>query len=327
MSRALLITGATGKQGGAVIKALLAAKADFEVLAVTRDTASTSAQRLAGKSSNIKLVQGNLDDCDSIFKAAKAASSTPIWGVYSVQVRDAEEPNLQKVGSDRANSIPKTPAMNSKGPIIEERQGKTLVDAALKNGVKHFVYSSVDRGGSRSSDNATDIPHFVSKHHVERHLISESKVHGMNWTILRPVAFMENFDGGFVGKIFATSWKLVVKRPLQLIATDDIGFFGAKAFMEPETYSGQAISLAGDELKCEEMVDIFKRKTGSATPLTFNFLARFVLWLSKEMGTMFAFFEREGYGADLKELKQTHPGLQNLSTWLETSVYAKDKAL
>ncbi|KAK7699762.1 hypothetical protein SLS64_011374 [Diaporthe eres] len=305
MSRALLITGATGKQGGAVIKALLAAKADFEVLAVTRDTASTSAQRLAGKSSNIKLVQGNLDDCDSIFKAAKAASSTPIWGVYSVQ----------------------TPAMNSKGPIIEERQGKALVDAALKNGVKHFVYSSVDRGGSRSSDNATDIPHFVSKHHVERHLISESKVQGMNWTILRPVAFMENFDGGFVGKVFATSWKLVVKRPLQLIATDDIGFFGAKAFMEPETYSGQAISLAGDELKYEEMVDIFKRKTGSATPLTFNFLARFVLWLSKEMGTMFAFFEREGYGADLKELKQTHPGLQNLSTWLETSVYAKDKAI
>lgn len=91
MSRALLITGATGKQGGAVIKALLAAKADFEVLAVTRDATSPSAQRLAGKSSNIKIVQGNLDDCDSIFKAAKAASSTPIWGVYSVQVRGAEE--------------------------------------------------------------------------------------------------------------------------------------------------------------------------------------------------------------------------------------------
>lgn len=215
--------------------------------------------------------------------------------------------------------------MNSSGPIIEEKQGKALVDAALKNGVKHFVYSSVDRGGPRSSDNPTDIPHFVSKHHIEKHLISESKVQGMNWTILRPVAFMENFDGGFVGKVFATSWKIGVKRPLQLIATDDIGFFGAKAFMEPETYNDQAISLAGDELKYEDMVEIFKKKTGSPAPLTFNLLARLVLWLSKEMGTMFAFFEREGYGADVKELRKTHPGLQSLSTWLETSVYAKDK--
>lgn len=232
---------------------------------------------------------------------------------------------LQKAGSDRSDLFPKIPAFNSKGPIIEERQGKALFDAALKNGVKHFVYSSVDRGGPRSSDNATDIPHFVSKHHVEKHLITESKVQGMHWTILRPAAFMENFDGGFVGKVFTTSWKLVVKKPLQLIATDDIGFFGAKAFLEPVTYSGQAISLAGDELTYEEMVDIFKRKTGSAPPLTFNFLARLVLWISKEMGTMFAFFEREGYGADVKELRQTHPGLQNLSTWLETSVYAKDK--
>ena len=86
MSRALLITGATGKQGGAVVKALLAANADFQILAVTRDAASPSAQRLASKSSRIKLIQGNLDDCDTIFKAAKAASNTPIWGVYSVQV-------------------------------------------------------------------------------------------------------------------------------------------------------------------------------------------------------------------------------------------------
>lgn len=233
---------------------------------------------------------------------------------------------LQNAGSDYADSILKIPAFNSKGPIIEEKQGKALVDAALKNGVKYFVYSSVDRGGPRSSDNATDIPHFVSKHHVEKHLISESKVQGMNWTILRPAAFMENFDGGFVGKVFATSWKMVVKRPLQLIATDDIGFFGAKAFMEPETYTGQAISLAGDELKYDEMVAIFKKKTGSAPPMTFNILARLVLWISKEMGTMFAFFEREGYGADVKELRKTHPGLQSLSTWLETSVYAKDKA-
>lgn len=136
---------------------------------------------------------------------------------------------------------------------------------------------------------------------------------------------MENFDGGFIGKVFATSWKMVVNRPLQLIATDDIGVFGAEAFLEPDRYRGQAISLAGDELKYEELVKIFKEKTGSAPPLTFDLIARVVLWLSKEMGTMFAFFEREGYGANLAELKKTHPELTTLSTWLEASVYSKGK--
>lgn len=219
----------------------------------------------------------------------------------------------------------KIPGFNKNGPIIEEKQGKALVDAALNNGVKHFVYSSVDRGGSRSIDNETDIPHFISKHHIEHHLINSAKGTAMKWTILRPVAFMENFDGGFVGKVFTTSWKMVVSRPLQLIATVDIGRFGAKAFMEPDTYKDRAISLAGDELTYGEMVKVFREKTGSAPPLTLGLIARSVLWMSKEMGTMFAFFEREGYGADLAELKKIQPDLTSLSTWLETSPYSQSR--
>lgn len=86
MSRAVLITGATGKQGGAVVNALLKANADFEILALTRDSQSASAQRLVQKSPKIKLVAGNLDAPDNIFSKAKEITKTPIWGVYSVQV-------------------------------------------------------------------------------------------------------------------------------------------------------------------------------------------------------------------------------------------------
>jgi uncharacterized protein YbjT (DUF2867 family) len=86
MSRALLITGATGKQGGSVIKALLARNANFKILAVTRDVASPSAKRLAAASPNITLVQGNLDNTEDIFQNAKKAAQEPIWGVFSVQV-------------------------------------------------------------------------------------------------------------------------------------------------------------------------------------------------------------------------------------------------
>jgi uncharacterized protein YbjT (DUF2867 family) len=86
MSRAVLITGATGKQGGAVVKSLLQAKADFTILAVTRNPNSPAAQKLKTLSSNIFLVQGDLGDASSIFTGAKNATPNPIWGVYSVQV-------------------------------------------------------------------------------------------------------------------------------------------------------------------------------------------------------------------------------------------------
>lgn len=95
MSRTLLITGATGKQGGSVISSLLARNADFNILAITRNSASPAAQRLAAKSNRISLVQGDLNDTESIFQAAKKAASTPIWGVFSVQVRTHTEPLLE----------------------------------------------------------------------------------------------------------------------------------------------------------------------------------------------------------------------------------------
>jgi uncharacterized protein YbjT (DUF2867 family) len=86
MSRSILITGATGKQGGALIRALLQANAKFEILAVTRDTQSASAQKLQQKSSQIKLVSGNMDNPQEIFQKAKEVSNSPVWGVFSVQV-------------------------------------------------------------------------------------------------------------------------------------------------------------------------------------------------------------------------------------------------
>ena len=110
MAKALLITGATGKQGGSVITALLKAEADFEIFALTRNTQSPSAQKLQQKSPNIKLVSGDLDDADAIFRKAKEITRLPIWGVYSVQVGSSRTPrfknrtNLSPTGSHRRRS-------------------------------------------------------------------------------------------------------------------------------------------------------------------------------------------------------------------------------
>lgn len=87
MSRIDLITGATGKQGSAVVNNLLQVKADFTILAVTRNPSSPAAQRLKELSSNISLVQGDLNDASAIFSSARKSEPGSIWGVYSIQVR------------------------------------------------------------------------------------------------------------------------------------------------------------------------------------------------------------------------------------------------
>lgn len=139
----------------------------------------------------------------------------------------------------------------------------------------------------------------------------------MDWTILRPVAFMENFDGGFFGKVFASVWQEVVKsRPLQLVSTDDIGVFASKAFLQPRDFRGHCISLAGDELTYLEMVRVYKEATGSTVPTTWSILARLMLWMSKELATMFRFFEQQGCDADIAKLRKMHPAMKDLGMWL-----------
>ncbi|OAL23559.1 hypothetical protein AYO20_11004 [Fonsecaea nubica] len=304
MSRAVLITGATGKQGGSVVNALLRANADFQILALTRDAAGASAQRLLQKSPKIKLVVGNMDAAEDIFAKAQEASSLPIWGVFSVQ----------------------TAIGNGASAQSEERQGKALIDAALKFGVKHFVYSSVDRGGpARSDKDPTTVPHFISKYNIEKHLFEKTKSRqntdvGMNWTVLRPVAFFENLVPGFLGKVFASSWarSLDKGQKLQLIATSDIGFFAAEAFLKPERYTNAKLSLAGDELTYDQFRTVFQQTLGYSLPTTFSFVAGLVNWMVKDLGLMFRWFHDVGYGADIAALKQINPGLKDFRTWLET---------
>ncbi|OQE13493.1 hypothetical protein PENFLA_c047G07359 [Penicillium flavigenum] len=277
-----------GKQGGSLINNLLKKNASFKILAVTRDINSASAKKLAQKSSSITLIQGNLDDPAAIFKNAKR-----VWGVFSVQTTNPSNDD-------------------------ERRQGTALIDESIKQGVKHFVYSSVDRGGEKSDRNPTAIPHFIFKHEIEKHLIENAKGTDMQWTILRPAAFFENFTPDYFGKVFTTAWQMTLKgKPLQLIATSDIGFFAAAAFMNPEESKNHAFSLAGDELTFQQMSDIFKDLTGKDVPTTFRIPVWLMMAAVKDLGVMFKWFRDEGYGADIPALKELNPSLKTFGDWLK----------
>jgi len=132
--RAILVTGATGQQGGGVVRHLRTQ--GFAVRALTRDGQSTAARALAAQ--GVEVVQGDLDDRASLERALVGA-----YGVYSVQ-------NFALTGVEG-----------------EMRQGTTLADAAKAAGIRHFVYSSVG-----SADRQTGIPHFESKFRIEEHIRS-----------------------------------------------------------------------------------------------------------------------------------------------------------
>ncbi|KAH7136110.1 hypothetical protein B0J11DRAFT_519972 [Dendryphion nanum] len=300
MSRAIIVTGATGKQGGSTIDALLQANADFEILALTRNPSSASAQKLLKKSPRIKLISGNMEAPEEFFKQARKVTQSQIWGVFSVQLA---------IG-DGQNSI------------SEERQGKAVIDAALANNVKHFVYSSVDRGGPTvSPQTATKVPHFISKHHIEQHLFAKAKGSDMTYTVLRPVAFFDNLDKTFFGKGFTTAYAVYLTsgKKLQLIASSDIGYFASKSFLNPEAdeWRNASLSLAGDELSFVEFKDIFERTTGEKLPMTFHFIARILCYFVKELGEMYKWFASDGFGADIGELRKINPGLKGLAAWIE----------
>lgn len=301
MSRVILVTGATGKQGGAVIDALLALKnVKFTILAVTRDPSSPSAKRLIAKSNSIKLVKGNLNDAPAIFAEAKKVHDQSIWGVFSVQV-----------------------SMGTGVTVVGEiEQGKALIDQSVRDGVSHFVYSSVERGGDEVSwDEPTSVPHFQSKYHIERHLrdvtIRGRLGHRMRWTIVRPVGFMDNLKADFPSQVFvAALHNWMGSKPNQWVATSDIGVFVAKAFEDWEHWDQKAIGIAGDELTFDELSATFQRVTGHPIPEAHSWLGSILTYVVTEVRLMIGWFVSDGYKADIAARREDHPDLLTVEDWL-----------
>ncbi|TID14640.1 nucleoside-diphosphate-sugar epimerase family protein [Venturia nashicola] len=293
MSRNILVTGATGRQGGSLIKTLLASPeaSSFQIFALSRNQRSPAAMKL--KEQGVTTIQGDLNDVPAIFENAEL-SKQPLWGVFSVQ----------------------NPGIRTSGAVEEVKQGKSLVDAAVGKDVQLFVYASVDRGGTDSSITPTPVAQFASKHVIEQYLMAKAG-QSMKWVILRPVTFMENLYPDIQGKTWASAYKYILKsRPMHLISTSDIGKVAATVFLHPEKYENTSITLVSEKLTFTDLDKIFKEKTGKPIP-TMPWLAfQAVILGLNQLKIMFQWFPAEPPGIDAEKCREEW-GSMTWEEWVE----------
>ena len=257
---AILITGATGQQGGATARALL--EVGHRVYAMTRNPDGEAARVLAEAGAHI--VEGNLDDEASLSAALKG-----MWGAYAVQ-------NTWEAGVDG-----------------EEEQGKRFALAAKEAGVQHFVYASVG-----SAHKATGIPHFDNKHRVEetvRALGFPSWTIVRPVFFMDNLAspwFKPAIDDG------ALAMAVKPETKIQMIAVKDIGEYGRLAFERHAELNGEAIDIAGDELTAVEAAAALSEAAGR-TIGHYRVPIEQVREFSDDFATMLEWFDAVGYSADI----------------------------
>jgi uncharacterized protein YbjT (DUF2867 family) len=222
-SKLVLVTGATGQQGGACVEALL--NRGRQVRALTRNPASPAADRLRER--GVEIASGDFSDRDSLVRAARGVDA-----VYAMS----------------------TPY--GQGAEDEVAQGMAIADAAKAAGVAHLVYSSV-----ASADRGTGIGHFDGKYSVEKYIEASGVPYTIVAPVFFMENLVQpwSLPGLRQGKL---TMALPASRSLQQIAVADIGAFVGAVIERGDTVFGRRFDIAGDELTGDEAAAILSRVMG-----------------------------------------------------------------
>jgi uncharacterized protein YbjT (DUF2867 family) len=286
----VLVTGATGNQGGAVVDHLLASDEQFDVRGLTRDATSDAAQALEDR--GVTMVEGDL-----------------------------EEPETLRDPVDDADAVFAVTNFWTQGYDAQVQQGKNLADVAADVGVDQFVFSGV---GSHDED--TGIPHFDSADEIDRHVRDLD----LPWTILKPVFFFENLEAFAEDIVDDGTLALPLAEgvPLQMVSNDDVGHAAAVALENPEEFVGTAHDLAGDELTLEETATILSEVTGVDVEAVHVPIEDAYESFGEEFTVMCEWFNEVGYSADIAELEETFGfAFDTLPEYLEVNGWADKEGM
>lgn len=274
----VLVTGATGKQGGSVARALL--DRGHKVRALTRDPTSPPAQAL--REAGAEVVSGDLLSRRSLTDAAKGVDA-----VFAVST------------------------FRESGVETEIAQGRAVTDAALAARVPHLLYTSV-----AAADRHTGIPHFDSKAKIEEYIresdVPYSVIAPVSFAenLFSPWLLPTLQSGTLAMGLPAT------KRQ-QYIGTREIGRFAALVLERRSEFLGKRIEIAMDELTGRDLAELVSREVGrpiryEALPIATLRLS------NPESARMYEWLTDAGYSVDIRGLRRTYPevGWRTFDQWL-----------
>ncbi len=265
----IVVTGATGKQGGAVARTLLAR--GHRVRAYVRTPGAPAAVALAALGAT--LAEGDLEDRAALERAARGAD-----GLFAVTVPW------------------------EKGTDAEITQGRAMIDAARAAGVAHVVFNSV-----ASADRATGIPHFDSKARVEEYLRASGQAFTIVAPVyFMENAFSPWSLPALQAGTLAVA--LPPGRALQQVALQDIAGFVAHAFEHRAALAGKRVDIASDEVTGTAAAAVLSRVTGRPIAYAEVPLDE-VRKMSEDFATMYEWFDRTGYSVDVAGLRRDYAGV------------------
>src|SRR5882672_4300851 len=273
----VLVTGATGKQGGHLVRELLAR--GHSIRALTRKPASAGATALAAR--GVAIVAGDFEDQGSLERAARGvdtvfAMSTPFEG----------------------------------GSKTETLEGINILRAASAVGVSHLVYSSV-----AGADRASGIPHFDSKFEVEKEIRASGVPFTIVAPVFFMENFLADWMLAGIAQ-GAIALALPATRRLQQIAVADIAQFTALVIERRASFFGKRIDIASDELTVATAAAAISEASGRHIEYTALPIDAVRQW-NDDLARMFEWFDRVGYDADIVGLRSLYPEVawHSFSTW------------
>ncbi|WP_436343250.1 NmrA/HSCARG family protein [Natronorubrum sp. FCH18a] len=266
MTTSVLVTGATGNQGGSVVEHLLESDTDFDVYGLTRDASGDRAQELSEQ--GVTMVEGDLNETDSL--APHVAEVDAVFAVTNFWTEGYEQ---------------------------QVQQGENIAEVAAEEGVDQFVLSGV---GSHEKD--TGVPHFDSADEIDQH----AQRLDLPLTVLQPVFFFQNFEAFAEDVVEDGQIALPLEEgvSLQMIDVDDVGRAAAVAFENPDEFVGERVELAGDELTLDEAADVLSEVTGRDVDPVHVPIEDAYDSFGEEFTVMCEWFNEVGYSADIPALEE-----------------------
>jgi uncharacterized protein YbjT (DUF2867 family) len=281
----VVVTGATGRQGGAVVRHLLSD--GWRVRAVTRSPGSDRALALARR--GVEVVPADMGDLDAVRRACAGA-----YGVYSVQ-------NPMVAGEEG-----------------EAAQGRNVATAAADAGVAHLVYGSGGPGTPGTGVAAWDVKLEVAAYARSRALPLTvlrpmAFMELMTDKDLYPPVTMWHLMPRLVGE----------DRPLPWLSAEDLGAIAARVFGDPTTYVGTDLGLAADVRSVAQCREVWRDVTGSAPrriPMPLWLFERFV---SPDLTRMWRWLATHDVEADVARTRSIHPEAETVEEFVRRRVPAR----